>query len=39
MFAGDIALIAENEGDLQVMMDKFNSWCEKWKMVTNERKT
>ncbi len=39
MFADDIALIAENEGNLQKMMDKLNSWCEKWKMVINEKKT
>ncbi len=38
MFADDIALIVENEGDLQKMMDKLNSW-EKWKIVRNEKKT
>ncbi len=38
MFADDIALIAENEGDLHKIMDKLNSWCEKWKMVINELK-
>ncbi len=39
IFADDIALITENEGDLQKMMDKLNSWCEKWKMVINDKKT
>ncbi len=39
MFADDIALIAGNEGGIQKMMDKINSWCEKWKMVINEKKT
>ncbi len=39
MFADDIALLAENEGDLQKMMDKLHSLCDKWKMVINEKKT
>ncbi len=38
MFVDDIALIAENKGLLQKMLDKLNSW-EKWKMVINEKKT
>ncbi len=36
MCADDIALIAENEGDLQKMMDK--RWYEKWNMVKMKRK-
>ena len=39
MFAGDIALLAENEADLQKLLDKLNSWCNKWKMVINHKKT
>ncbi len=39
MFVNDIALIVENEGHLQKMMDKLNSWCEKWKMIINKKKT
>ncbi len=39
MFTDDITRLAETESDLQKMMDKLNSWCEKWKMVINEKKT
>ncbi len=38
IFVDDFAQIAENEGDLQKMMDKLNSWA-KWEMVINEKKT
>ncbi len=39
MFAADIALLVENESDLQKVMDKLHSWFNKWKMVINKSKT
>ncbi len=39
LYADDIALITENENDLQSMLDKLNEWCVKWRMKVNETKT
>ena len=36
MFAGDIALIAENECKLQCLLDVLHEWCNKWEMQINQ---
>jgi len=35
LYADDIVLISESEGDLQMMFDVINEWCKKWRMVIN----
>ena len=35
IFADDIALLAENEQDLQSMLNCVHSWCDKWRMAVN----
>ena len=39
IFADDIALLAENEQDLQTMLNCVHSWCDKWRMAVNLDKT
>ena len=39
MYADDIVLMAENENNLQTMLDFINQWCKKWKLIVNEDKT
>lgn len=39
LYADDIALIAENEEELQLMLNKLSSWCDKWRMKVNQAKT
>ncbi len=39
LYADDIVLLAENEADLQCMIDKLHEWCNKWRMMVNESKT
>ena len=38
-YADDIALVAENEINLQKMFDFVNEWCKKWKLSINSSKT
>ena len=35
LYADDIVLFAENEQDLQQLLNVLNEWCEEWDMVTN----
>jgi len=39
MYADDIAILAENEGDMQVLLDFINSWCQTWHMKINMKKS
>ncbi len=39
MYADNIVLLAENEKDLQCLLDKLNNWSLKWKMQVNQFKT
>ena len=39
MFADDIVLMAENEDDLQCLIDAVNEWCVNNHMVMNTSKT
>ena len=39
LYADDIALIAENEKDLQKMLTKLEEWCTKWQLFSNANKS
>ena len=39
LYADDIAIISENEENLQKMLDKLNEWCKKWELVINREKS
>ena len=39
MYADDIVLLAENEDDLQNMLNYVQIWCKKWRLVINKQKT
>ena len=39
MYADDLALIAENEEDLQNMLNVLSNWCRKWRMSVNTSKS
>ena len=39
LYADDIVLLAENECDMQLMLNTLNEWCKKWRMVINYEKT
>ena len=38
-YADDIALLAENESDLQKLLNKLHEWCEKWQLQLNIKKS
>ena len=35
LYADDLTLIADNEGQLQLLLDCVHKWCEKWRMNIN----
>ena len=35
LYADDIALLAENESDLQKLLNKLHKWCKKWQLQLN----
>ena len=39
LYADDIVLISDTENGLQSMLEKLNSWCQKWRLTVNEKKT
>ena len=39
LYADDIALIAENEGDMDAMLDVVSGWCRKWRLRINSLKS
>ena len=39
LYADDLAILAENESDLQIMLNTLYTWCEKWKLRVNINKT
>ena len=39
LYADDIAVIADNEKDLQTMLNCIEQWCNKWKLVINSMKS
>ena len=39
MYADDLALIAQNERDLQKMLDTLFNWCEQWRIKVNTGKS
>lgn len=34
LYADDILLISENEGDINAMLDIVSGWCRKWRLRT-----
>ena len=38
-YADDIAVLSETEDGMQIMLDKLNDWCAKWRITINESKT
>ena len=38
-YADDLVLLAENERDLQRLLDILNEWCHKWRLSVNADKT
>ena len=39
LYADDIALIAPDAQSLQLMLNKLNEWCSKWRLSVNSNKT
>jgi hypothetical protein len=39
LYADDIVLLAENEENLQIMLDHMFSWCSKWRLNVNASKS
>ena len=38
LYADDLVLLAENEKDLQMLLDITQEWCHKWKLNINREK-
>ena len=38
-YADDIVIMAENESDMQLLLNQLHLWCKKWHMVINTDKT
>ncbi|XP_063446895.1 uncharacterized protein LOC134726422 [Mytilus trossulus] len=39
LYSDDIVLMAENECDMQKMLDKLHDWCKKWRVLINTDKS
>ena len=39
LYADDIALVADNEANLQSMLNKLHDWCKKWRVLINTDKS
>ena len=39
LYADDMVLISEREDDLQLMLNKMNEWCNKWRIKVNKSKS
>ena len=39
LYADDIVMLAENETNLQKMIDHLQDWCKRWRMMINKSKT
>ena len=38
-YADDIVLLAENDSDLQKLLDRTSQWCRDWRLQVNTNKT
>ena len=38
-YADDVLLLAENENDMQTLLNFVNDWCRKWRLIINFSKT
>ena len=39
LYADDIAVISNNEENMQKMLDFISSWCKKWRLLINKKKS
>ena len=39
LYADDMVLVADNENDLQILLDILHEWCAKWRLSLNKDKT
>ena len=39
LYADDIVVVAYNEQDMQVLLDKLHEWCKRWRVLINREKT
>ena len=39
LYADDMVLISEREDELQLMLNKMNEWCNKWRIKVNNSKS
>ena len=39
LYADDVVILSENTDDMQTLIDHVNSWCKKWKMKVNLKKS
>ena len=39
LYADDIALLAESEDDLQYLLNLLKTWCHRWRLTINQKKT
>ena len=39
LYADDIILLAQTEGDLQIILNGLNDWCNNWKLRVNLKKS
>ncbi|KAH3813261.1 hypothetical protein DPMN_141714 [Dreissena polymorpha] len=39
LYADDIALIANSEADLQIMLNQMHDWCKRWRVLINTEKS
>ena len=39
LYTDNIVLLSDSERGLQPMLEKLNTWCHKWRLQINEKKT
>lgn len=39
LYADDVAILADNENDMQIILNEINDWCSEWNMSVNISKT
>ena len=39
LYADDIVMVAYNERDMQILLDKLHDWCKRWKVLINTEKS
>ena len=39
LYAGDIVMLANNESDMQSLLNTLHTWCQRWRMLINTKKS